>query len=335
MKINAATPPRRRALLTIGLLLFGLPVAVSYSRAVLRAGHSNVQLRTGLWLRDHGLSGPVDLVEWCWYTLRRRHALQGEKPRPPALPVEELTSSMALDAPLPPPQSMPCRQRRCDADEGTWQPAGARVEGAPAIYVSYFRPDAAHTRVWAAAALMDGTRLRALVVAGTSEPRDFRGAWGGEIPRNRRKRLIAAFNGGFRFADAAGGFYAEGRTALPLRDDAASLVVYRSGRADVGAWGRDLHMARDVMAVRQNLLLIVDAGRVVRGVDRNEHGEWGVGRNQGLYTWRSGLGVRADGALNYVAGDWRLRSSKSAVFAAWSSTFTTCGSRSSSTAAAT
>jgi hypothetical protein len=115
--------------------------------------------------------------------------------------------------------------------------------------------------------------------------------------------LIAAFNGGFRFADAAGGFYAEGRVGVPLRDGAASLIAHRDGTLDVIAWGRALQSDRDIIAVRQNLALIVTDGHVVDGLLRNLHGEWGTGKNQGLYTWRSGVGVRADGSLVYVAGD--------------------------------
>jgi hypothetical protein len=140
-------------------------------------------------------------------------------------------------------------------------------------------------------------------VAGTREPRGFRGAWGGSIPLPQRARVLAAFNSGFRFDEAAGGFYAEGRVGVQLRNGAASLVVYRDGNANIGVWGSQVRMSPDVVAVRQNLQLIVAAGRVVDGLDRNANGEWGVGRNQGLYTWRSGLGITAEGALIYVAGD--------------------------------
>ncbi len=58
-----------------------------------------------------------------------------------------------------------------------------------------------------------------------------------------------------------------------------------------------------VVAVRQNLDLIVDQGRPVPGLDDNSTGAWGSAKNQFQYTWRSGLGTDQSGNLMYVAGD--------------------------------
>ena len=54
-----------------------------------------------------------------------------------------------------------------------------------------------------------------------------------------------------------------------------------------------------MVAVRQNLHLIVDKGRPVDALADNN---WGTTKNQVQYTWRSGLGVDAAGSLVYVAG---------------------------------
>jgi hypothetical protein len=122
---------------------------------------------------------------------------------------------------------------------------------------------------------------------------------------------VAAFNGGFQMNAAGGGYYTEGRTIDPLRRRAASLVIYADGSVDVGAWGSDLRMARNVVSVRQNLVPLV-AGR--RPTPQAASGDWQAwGSTCGAtscaatvpgieHQWRSGLGITADGALVYAAG---------------------------------
>jgi hypothetical protein len=58
-----------------------------------------------------------------------------------------------------------------------------------------------------------------------------------------------------------------------------------------------------VTAVRQNLALLVDGGQIAPGVDTNARRAWGATLGNAKYVWRSGIGVRADGGLVYVAGD--------------------------------
>jgi Phosphodiester glycosidase len=285
------------------VLTLGVPVAFSYVRALARPGHNTLRMRSGLWLREHYMSQAVDTAEWCWYTIRRAHAVRTVRPTYPTLRPDNLGRGAAAAQVRSLPTKLACSFERCDAGEGAWRSLGSTVDGAPVLYATYFRPDPEHPQVWVAAAITEPTLVRADVVAGTREPHAFGGAWRGSIPTAERTRLIAAFNSGFRFDEAAGGFYAEGRVGAPLRDGSASLVVYADGHANVGAWGADLQMGPDVAAVRQNLELIVAAGHSVAGLDLNVDGQWGAGRNQGLYTWRSGLGITETGALVYVAGD--------------------------------
>ncbi len=103
-------------------------------------------------------------------------------------------------------------------------------------------------------------------------------------------------------ADANGGWFGDGRTVVPLQQGAASLVIHRDGSATVGQWGRDVNAGTDVAAVRQNLQLIVDGGRPVPGLTTNAGGAWGSAKNQLQYTWRSGVGVTANGGLVYAGG---------------------------------
>ena len=61
-------------------------------------------------------------------------------------------------------------------------------------------------------------------------------------------------------------------------------------------------MGPDVIAVRQNLDLLVDNGAVVPAAYTPNSTLWGKTLGGGLYVWRSGLGVTANGALVYVGG---------------------------------
>lgn len=150
---------------------------------------------------------------------------------------------------------------------------------------------------------IDQSVSRLNLVAGTKDPGG--GPWPGtsEVDRHSRPNTLAAFNAGFLMRDARGGFYEDGHHVRGLRDHQASVVITRDGRATVSEWGRDVHLSRDIWAVRQNLALIVDHRRVLRGLTRNNHFTWGSRRSQLEYVWRSGIGVDARGHLMYIAGD--------------------------------
>lgn len=120
--------------------------------------------------------------------------------------------------------------------------------------------------------------------------------------------LVAAFNGGFEMGAARGGYYTEGRLVHPLVAGAASLVIYADGKVDIGAWASGVSMSPQVVAVRQNLVLLVVGGQPTAAA----HSAW---QNWGAtcgakgcsgpplkYQWRSAVGVSANGALVYVVG---------------------------------
>jgi hypothetical protein len=114
--------------------------------------------------------------------------------------------------------------------------------------------------------------------------------------------LVAAFNGGFRFQDARGGIYLEGRAGVPLVPGAASFVVYKDGRVNIGTWAKEVSMSPEVESVLQNVVLLVDHGRLAPSATYTDNAIWGYTLGGGYVVPRSGLGVTADGALVYVAG---------------------------------
>ncbi|MEU8495077.1 hypothetical protein [Pseudonocardia alni] len=286
---------RWRRPLGLVLLLLLLPVVVSYGRALTYPGRESVVVRTVEWVRDHGGAPIVDAVENLYYT--ELNAPGGSGPAAGSIP----TAVAAVPAPVPP---IPTRAGLVPLPgEGRWQP-GSPVHGHPSgLLTTFIRPDPRHPGVVAGVARIDQDLLAIRLVPGTREPSGLGWPEGGKVPPGLVGSLVATFNSGWKMADAHGGFLADGRTAVALRDGAASIVVDKGGRSRIGEWGREVGPGPDVGAVRQNLDLVVDGGRISDGLDGNPDGRWGSAHNQLQYTWRSGVGVDARGDLIYVAGN--------------------------------
>jgi hypothetical protein len=177
---------------------------------------------------------------------------------------------------------------------GVWSPIGLIVKGTPTLTATFLqgRPGGPLTGV----ARINPAVTRPVLYAGISEP-------GGSWPDQRavapaaQPGLVAAFNSGFHTYASAGGWFDQGRTAVPLRAGAASLVIRADGSSTVGLWGRDVSLTPDVVSVRQNLGLLVDGGANLSGA-----GSWGATLGRVRDTWRSGLGVDAAGNLLYAGG---------------------------------
>ena len=115
-----------------------------------------------------------------------------------------------------------------------------------------------------------------------------------------RRRLLAAFNGGFKLSAGAGGYEQEGHVISPLRAGLISLVIDRSGRARIGVWGHGLPAPGEaVYSVRQNLQPLVKHGRPTPAAA--DWGLWGATLGGGEYVARSALGQNASGELIYAA----------------------------------
>ncbi len=182
--------------------------------------------------------------------------------------------------------------------DGQWTTAGRSNGTKPAVQVTTLR-QGGHlvSAAWVAAA-----QTRVALYAGTTQPA---GPWSndGAVPAALQGSLVAAFNGGFQLDASRGGWYADGHQAIPLRDGAASLVISSNGSATVAQWGRDATLTPDVIAVRQNLELLVDSGAPTpQTTAANPIAVWGDPLHENVLTWRSALGVDASGDLLYVAG---------------------------------
>ena len=299
-----AAPPRRRgnrrrAVLIAVVAVFALlsPALYSLGRALTAPGTDSISARAAEWARRHGAGGLVTWLEQRTYTPPKvGGAPASNSPLRAAAPSTVVPMSGEVLRPVVPPATPPL------PGEGRWHVLET-VAGVPAVQAAYVRPDAVHTSYTAAIVRIDHRFVRAVYHPGTQDPGG--GPWPvrPDLRGSDRVGLLAAFNAAFAMRDSRGGFYDFGRTVGKLNQGAASLVIYKDGHVDVGAWGRDVRLGPGVMTVRQNLALIVDRGRPAPGLERNWQNQWGATIGNAKYVWRTSLGVTANGDLVFVTGN--------------------------------
>lgn len=296
---------RRRVLLalTVPALIAAL-MAWSLIGALLTPGNQGFSAKWADWLRSHHASYIANKMEAAYYS----HTAPAKGGHPKALnplPGAPVTTTPvaapAVRAHLTPPAPVPLVVTPGLSGEGQWQPVGPTVGGLPGMYEAQFRADTVYTSEITSAVWVDPLLMHIALVPGSSEPG---GTWSQPpyITTAQLPSIAAAFNGGFRFADAKGGFYLDGRTAVPLQAGAASMVIHSNGRIDIGSWNSEVSMTPDVTAVLQNLVPLVDNGQVSASATYNDVRIWGSTLGAAVVVARSGIGVTASGALVYVAG---------------------------------
>ncbi len=288
------------AVLAVVLLWLAMSLGSALTNPALGSSYG---ARAAEWFREHGGASIVTWTENWWYS-HHQPKVGGALPKGTihAPAATSTTTPVATVAHLPSPAPIVPLASPPVAGEGQWTPAGRLVHGIPALYTTELRPSAIHTSYVVSVAWMDSKLLRATLYSGSQIP------GGGPYPHTApisptdATSLVSAFNAGFLMSDANGGYYTDNRAVIPLRDGAASFVVYKDGSSTVGQWGRDVTMTSNVASVRQNLILLVDRGQPTPTVSDGNSSQWGAALHGGLYVWRSALGVTANGALVYVGG---------------------------------
>jgi hypothetical protein len=308
---DSPSPRRRRPWVRPARRIVGAGTAValalvgwSVGGALAAPGTDSVSARLAEWGRNHDLGSVVTWLEQQQYQ-HNQPAVGGapaggipvaEGAMPDSSSLERFANGLPAPAPLPSLTGTPLLP-----GEGQWGTV-ATVHGRPAVRVARLRPDQQHTSYLAGVLWLDPTLVRGQLQPGFTDPG---GSW--QAPTSLtpplQRSVVAAFNAGFRLnGDSHGGYYSEGRTAVPLVDGAASLVLRTDGTATVGSWNHEVRMSPQVASVRQNLIELVDNGQVNPTCQTGGTAEWGSTIGQAAYIHRSGFGITADGAEVYVGG---------------------------------
>jgi len=293
--------PRRRAFWLRRLMVVVLAAIVACLGVVAVAsrapGTDPLAVKVAVWGRAHGLGFAITTYE------RISYAIHPPKVGGSAtIKVTKPTASSHHTVTEPKPIT-PVAGGSPIAHEGEWQSVVMR-DGKPLVQVAYVRPDSQHTSYLTAVMLMDHTRVQLQLHPGYEDPGTVE-KFGvpDRITKDQWPNLVAAFNGGFKISDARGGFYLNGVTKGTLRSGAASLVTYRDGSFNVGAWNTDVRMSPDVTSVRQNLRLLISDGKVTPSAAAAVKSSWGGTLGGRYFVWRTGVGIRANGDLVFAVGD--------------------------------
>lgn len=168
------------------------------------------------------------------------------------------------------------------------------------------RPDQNRSFAFVTVVQMDMSVMRLASVAGTEFPGGPVGKPGpGVIPKDviNSNALIAAFDGGFQYKDGQFGMIVGDVTYLPLKNDIGTLVGYKDGSIKIVNYtGQSL--GDNVEFVRQNCPILVENG-TISVTDPKNKAFWGrvATGTVDFYTWRSGVGVTANGNLVFAVGN--------------------------------
>ena len=312
-RLRGRLSPRVRRVLKVAargtlaiVLVISVYVGVTIYPYLSGPGTDSVSARVAEWARDHHFSWAVTWLENETYkppptggslTAAQRKALLGQNGPPHPHPTASATTSVDL------PVNIGAQAAHPLPGEGVWRPVTYDAGGNPVVEEAALRPDAKHTSDLAYAAWMKQKALDFALQPGYQQPG---GNWpvSDSVSGAALKGLVATFNGGFKVHpnDALGGYYANGVTAAPLVTGKAAEVFYRDGSLRVGAWGSGLTMTPDVMAVRENLSLLVSGGAVQVSANAGSGTQWGYTINNDYYIARSGVGITASGDIVYVSG---------------------------------
>lgn len=225
-------------------------------------------------------------------------------PGSPAVPLPSLTplpaSSPAWTLPsLAPLGNVP--------GSGQWSPYIQAADGVRTLaYRTFLNPDPSRPYAVAAVVAFDLQATRLHFVLGSIEPwsKVRQPSRTGMIPAAdlRPGVLLATFNGGFKARHGNYGAMAGGVTALPPIDGIETVAMYSDGSVRMGEWGKDITNSSDLLAWRQNAEPLIHESLI--NPDTNQTTTtWGLTIDWKAITWRSALGLSADGhTLYYVAG---------------------------------
>jgi hypothetical protein len=219
----------------------------------------------------------------------------GHAPSPTATPIRWPPSAVPALGALP--------------GEGEWSPYFSNAQGQTVAYRTFLQPDADRSYAIAAIVAVDLDEIRLHYVLGFIEPfSEVKMERSGIIPKEDKKAgvLLAVFNGGFLTRHGLFGVMVDGRILIPMIDGLGTLAIYPDGRVRIGVWGSDITSLEGVSTIRQNGMIVVKDGQInpLAYVDSLEY--WGASLSGEMATWRSAVGISADGRTLYYVAGWSL-----------------------------
>ena len=238
------------------------PDVDSYGRALTGPGNDALSIRSVEWLRDHHFGGrsTTSRTSGTPTTSRRRAArvspaLQAQISQGAARgavapggtgPAPAPPPARGTAAPGPPPRSCRLRPRsrpgrRPAGGEGQWRPLGRPVNGLPAMYATYLRPDAVHTGLVAAVAWIDPKLVRGGAVRRRPRARRLRmGPPAADQPGRAAASCWPSSTPASRWTTPRAATTTPAASPGPMRTGAATLWITTDGHPHVGQWGRDV-----------------------------------------------------------------------------------------------
>lgn len=188
--------------------------------------------------------------------------------------------------------------------EGQWAPYFSDSNGNIVSYRTFIQPDPARPYTIVAIAAIDLAQTRLHFVLGFTEPASgVTVTRTGIIPVEDKKPgiLLATFNGGFQTRHGNYGVMVNEITLMPMRDGLGTLAIFQDGHIRIGVWGTDFTSYDGIAVLRQNGPMIIQDGKINPQTNSNSPEYWGYTVNGKVATWRSAVGLSADGKTLYYA----------------------------------
>jgi uncharacterized membrane protein len=186
--------------------------------------------------------------------------------------------------------------------EGLWSAYIQNAAGKTVAFRTFLQPDPGRPYAVVAVVAFDLTQTRLHFVLGIDEPfAPNTPKRSGAMPEADKAHgeLLAMFNGGFKGRHGHFGAMANGIVAIPPSNGLGTLAIYNKGTLALGEWGKDILPSADMLAWRQNGPLVIQKGQINPRINDNSPQDWGYTVDTVAPTWRSGVGLSADGKILY------------------------------------
>ena len=219
----------------------------------------------------------------------------------------QLPTNVLATIPAPTPwQPAPATPLGTLEGEGVWTPYIQDATGQVVAFRTFLQPDPQRPYSVVGVVAFDLEHTRLHYILGSDEPYSPDGPKrSGKMPADDLKPgyLLATFNGGFKATHGKYGAMADGVIAIPPRDGLATIGIFKDGTVQIGEWGSQIADSPNLVAWRQNGPLVVRQGQINPQIFNNSPKDWGYTVDDVSPTWRSALGISADGkTLYFFAG---------------------------------